>query len=104
AGLAGAYMIGKLPPMQANTNDSVGELALAGTGSISGNITNAGQGEFSWDTAQSGLSYSVLSSTYGSYSLLGTGGGGTTCVVVSATNSICMDDGSSSANMTILQQ
>jgi hypothetical protein len=104
AGLAGAYMIGKLPPISANTNDSAGELDVAGTGSITGNVTNAGQGQFTWDQAQSGMSYSWLSSTYGSYSLLGTGGGGTTCVVVSATKSVCMDNTSSSANMTILQQ
>jgi hypothetical protein len=104
AGLAGTYMIGKLPPISANTNDSAGELAVASTGSITGNITNAGQGQFSWDQAQSGLSDSWLSSTYGSYSLLGTGGGGTTCVVVSATKSVCIDNTSSSANMTILQQ
>lgn len=104
AGLAGTYMIGKLPPLVANSDDSVGELAVASTGSVTANITSAGQGEFSWDQALSGMSYSWLSSTYGSYSLSGTGGGGTTCIVVSATKSVCIDNTSSSASMTILQQ
>ncbi len=104
AAVAGTYMLSDFAETQANNSSDVGEIALASSGAITANISNGGQGAFTWDQSLSGLSYSWLSSTYGSLSMSGGGSGGTTCVVVSSTKTVCLDNTSSSAKLTILQQ
>ncbi|MDR3771845.1 MAG: hypothetical protein P4L26_00765, partial [Terracidiphilus sp.] len=79
AALAGTYMLGEvhLKPGDA----SVGETVVASNGTIAASVSTGGQNSFSFDSAQSGLSYTWLNSTYGSFSLTQTGqSGGETCM------------------------
>src|ERR1035438_10318901 len=52
AGVAGNYMLGQLPPMSATQNGNVGEFDLSSAGGITGGITTASEGYFTWDQAQ----------------------------------------------------
>jgi hypothetical protein len=102
AGMAGNYMLGKLPPLDASDNDAVGEVAADGNGNLTGGVSTAGAGDFSWDQSLS-MTYSWDSATYGAY-IIGSGNKGMSCVVISATNSVCMENGASDASMMMLQQ
>jgi hypothetical protein len=104
AAIAGHYMMGQMPAMQTSKNSDIGEVNLTGSGSITGNITEAGEGDFNWDQAQTGMSLSWLSTTYGTFSVSGGGGSGSSCAVISSTKAVCIDNTSSSASMTVLQQ
>lgn len=104
AGVAGTYLLGDLPQLNATEDSSVGEAAVASNGSITANLSQAGINEFSFDQAQTGITYSWASTTYGTYTLSGTGGSGNSCMVISATTSVCIDNTSSTADMSLLQQ
>ena len=100
--LAGTYLLGKLPPMDTNDNGVAGELALDGNGNITGGVSSAGQGDFSWDQSLS-MNYSWDSTTYGAF-LIGSGNKGLSCVVISAAKSVCLENAASNASMMTLQQ
>jgi hypothetical protein len=97
AALAGAYMISDLPLQSGN--NSVGEVNLAGTGAVTAEISKAGQNDSSFDQSQSGQTYSWLTTIYGAFTL-----NGTTCMVVTSTNVLCIDDTSTSGKVSILQK
>ena len=103
AALAGTYLLSNQKLGQGDS--SVGELDLASNGTSTASVSTGGENSFSFDSPQSGLSYTWLNSTYGSFSLLETGqSGGETCMVITSNNDICMDGTSSSAKMSIMQQ
>ena len=104
AALAGNYLLAELHLKPSDT--SVGEAVVTSTGSFSSNLSTAGQNDFSWDSAQTGLTYSWLTTTYGAFSIVETGqtDGGYTCMVITSTSAICMEGTNSSAKMSILQQ
>lgn len=104
AAVAGTYMLGDFAETQANNSSDVGEVNIASGGTITGNISNGGQGEFTWDQSQTGLSYSWLSSTYGSFSTSGGGGGVSSCIVISSAKFVCLDNTKTSAKLSIFQQ
>jgi hypothetical protein len=102
--VAGNYMLGQMPPMQASQSGNVGELALSSTGNITGGITTAGQGDFSWDQSIS-MSYAWDTTVTGTGSfLVGSGSKGLSCVVIGATKTACIINGDSSPAVMILQQ
>jgi hypothetical protein len=103
--LAGNYLLGKLPPLTAANNDTVGEFDLANSGNITGGISTAGQGDFSFDQS-SPMTYEWdPSATAGTGSLLiGSGSKGLSCVVISTTEFVCLENGSTSADMMVVQQ
>jgi hypothetical protein len=101
AALAGAYMLGQTALTSSDL--SVGEISLASNGTAAGNVSTAGEGDFSWDQSQGGITYSWLSTTYGTLSL-SSGGKSQTCAVISGTGMVCMDNTSGSAKLMILQQ
>jgi hypothetical protein len=105
AGIAGDYMLGKLPPLQSgnSSNDAVGEANLAANGTMTGGVTTAGEGYFDWDQSIAGMTPTWDSATYGTF-LIGSGNKGMSCAVISSTNSVCMENGSSSADMMMYQQ
>ena len=103
AALAGTYLFADLALNQSDT--SVGEIGIASNGGVTGNISTGGQNEFTWDSAQAGLTYNWLTQTYGAFSILESGqSGGETCVVITPGSAVCMDGTSGSAKMSILQQ
>lgn len=103
AGIAGTYLLSDLPQLDPGGDASVGEAVAASSGDITAYISNAGENTFSWDQTQT-VTYSWLSTTYGAYSLTGAASGGTTCVVISVTQSVCMNNTSSDGDMTLLEQ
>jgi hypothetical protein len=102
-GIAGTYLLGKLPPIVWNSNDAMGELDLLSSGNITGSATTAGVGDFTWDEPITVETYSWASTTYGTFTT-GTGNKDWSCAVISATMDICITNGSGSAEMMILQQ
>jgi hypothetical protein len=106
AAIAGTYMLGKLPPMEPNNDDVAGEFTLSSssTGGITGGITSAGEGEFSWDQSMT-MSYIWDASTVNTGTFtIGNGDKGLSCAVISATKAVCIVNGSSSAETMILQK
>jgi hypothetical protein len=103
AGIAGNYMLAKLPPLQSgnNSNDAVGEANLSANGAMTGGFTTAGEGYFDWDDTGS-MTYNFDSAAFGTF-LIGSGNKGMSCAVISPTNSVCMENGSSSPDMMMLQ-
>ena len=106
AAVAGIYMIGKLPPTGQGDSDNIGEAIIASSGTVTGSQTKAGEGEFDWDEPLSGqsLTYSWLSATDGTFSILSSGEAQLTCAVISSTELVCSENNSESANVNIMQQ
>jgi hypothetical protein len=107
AAVAGNYMLGQLPPMSATQNGNVGEFDLSSAGGITGGITTAGEGYFTWDQAQT-MTYSWDTSVAGAGTFLvadpsNPGKGGASCAVISATKAACIIQ-SDKASVLILQQ
>ena len=105
AAVAGTYMMGN-PPTSQGDSDSVGEAIIASSGTITGSQTKAGEGEFNWAESLSGqgLTYSWLSATDGTFSILSSGEAQLTCAVISSTELVCSENNSESANVNIMQQ
>jgi hypothetical protein len=102
--LAGSYLIGEMPAMEATQDGQVGVVTVSSSGSITGNMTKAGQGEFRWDQSQTGMSYNWLSTTYGTFSVSGGGGGGSTCMLIGGGKVVCIDNTDTTPGVTVLQQ
>lgn len=102
--IPGTYLFGRMPAMDPGTKGTVGHFTLGGGGDITGGLTTAGQGSFTWDQSLS-MNYAWDSSTYGSY-LLSTGNpkGGVSCIVINATRSACIIDTEYSGTPVIMQK
>jgi large repetitive protein len=103
AALAGTYMLGGFPQLKPK-DVSVGEVALSTTGAITASASTGGQNAFTWDDPQSGLSYSWLSTTYGSVAFNDNGTPNNTCIVISATKFVCSKNSSSTPGIMIFQK
>ncbi|MGD0632552.1 MAG: putative Ig domain-containing protein [Terracidiphilus sp.] len=104
AAVAGNYMLGGLPPESPHDDGIVGEVDVLNTGSITSNLSIAGEGGFSYDQAQSGLTYTWISDVYGTLSTADNGQPSQTCIVITSSKTVCISDTSSSPSVTILQQ
>ena len=105
AAVAGNYMLGQMPPTQASQKGHVGEFDLDNAGNITGGITTAGQGDFSWDQSVSGMGYNWDTTVTGTGSLLfGSGSKGISCVVISATSFVCTPQTDPAPNIQIFGQ
>jgi hypothetical protein len=105
AALAGNYLFGQLSPMQATQHGNVGELNVSSGGVITGGLTEAGQGVFSYDQSQSmgTLTWDSTAPGTGTF-LIGSGDQGVSCAVISATKIVCTLNADSSPAVLILQQ
>jgi hypothetical protein len=105
AAVAGTYLMGGLPPMQATQHGNVGELNVSSSGAITGGLTEAGQGDFSYDQSKSmgTLSWDSTAPGTGTF-LIGSGSKGISCAVISATKIVCTFNADSSPGVMILQQ
>jgi len=88
AAVAGTYLLGQFPPVKPK-DVSVGEVDVAGSGSITADISDGGPSDFTWDQSQSGLSYTWLANNYGVLSVTG-GSTDSTCIVISTTKFACI--------------
>jgi hypothetical protein len=97
-------MLGQMPEMQQTQKGNVGEFDLDSAGNITGGITSAGEGYFTWDQS-SPMSYTWDKTAPGTGTfLLGNGSKGASCAVISSTNAACIINGDSSPSVLILQQ
>jgi hypothetical protein len=108
AAVAGNYLFGKLPRLEggSNQNDAVGEFDLATNGNVTGDSSSAGEQYFVYD--QTGTFGTVTwdpsaPANSGAF-LIGSGNKGFSCVVISATESVCLQNGASTADMMLMQQ
>ena len=104
ATLAGSYMTGKIPALKANSNDNIGEAIAASDGTVTGSQTTAREGDFEWDAPIAGTGYAWLSPTYGAFSLTQEGTPISSCIVITSTKDVCLDNTSGGASVSILQQ
>jgi hypothetical protein len=108
AGVAGAYLAGKLPT-NSGSNDSIAQVTLASNGAVSGNEIQGNQGVFTWeDTLSGSTTYSFtiydFSSAYGTFTILNPEASSQSCAVISSTKLVCMDNTSTGASMSILEK
>jgi hypothetical protein len=97
-------MQGGLPPESPAAGGSVGEGEVFNTGNITSSISNAGEGDFSFDKTQSGLTYRWPSSVLGRFSIADGGQANDSCIVISSSRVVCIDNTSSQPSVTILQR
>ncbi len=104
AAVAGNYLFGQLPRPEPASNGNVGEIALSNSGNITGGITTAGAGDFSYDQSTS-TTYSWDTTAAGSGSfLIGSGSKGISCIVISSIKDACIVNADSGPSVVILQQ
>jgi len=104
AALAGNYLLGQLHVMQAVQDDATGELDVLSNGTVTGGVTEADAGYFIWDQVPS-WTYSWYTTGAGGFSVAGTGDtGGDSCIVISATKTVCTTNADSWPSVGILQQ
>jgi hypothetical protein len=91
--------------MQATQHGNVGLLNVSSSGAITGGLTEAGQGDFSYDQSQNlgTLSWDSTAPGTGTF-LIGSGSKGISCAVISATKIVCTFNADSSPGVMILQQ
>jgi len=114
ANIAGSIVSGALPRLSSGDNDSIAENTLYSSGGMTGSETQANAGSLQWDETFSSmgytLGYSWLSTTYGSFSVSANGIAFESCIVVTPVQSgttgksVCLENTSSGANVTISQQ
>lgn len=97
AALAGTYT-GSDFALQGG-NNTVGEGSLSSSGGVTVEFSKAGSGFSIFDQSQSGLTYSWLTATYGAFTY-----DGATCIVVTPASAVCLNQTSSSAKMSNLQE
>jgi hypothetical protein len=102
--VAGNYLFGQLPRPEPTSNGNAGEFDLSNSGNVTGGITTAGVGDFSYDESIS-MTYSWDPTVTGTGSfLVGSGSKGLSCIVISSTKDACIFNGDDSPSVAILQQ
>jgi hypothetical protein len=100
AAVAGTYLMGQMARMEPDANDNVGEWILSSSGCttsggvtycpLTGDTTTVGVGTFTYDQSNS-MSYNWDTTVTGTGSyLVGSGSKGISCVVISATRTVCI--------------
>jgi hypothetical protein len=104
AAVAGNYLFGQLPRPEPTSNGNAGEVTLSNSGNLTGGITTAGVGDFSYDESLS-MTYIWDTTVTGTGSfLVGSGSKGMSCIVISSTKDACIFNGDDSPSVAILQQ
>jgi hypothetical protein len=106
--IAGSYMLGQMPIINATQNGNVGVFKMDTSGNVSGTISTAGEGDFSFDQSNT-MTYSWDSTATGTGGFLmaqpgSSSGKGASCFVISPTKSVCTLQSDSSPSVLILQQ
>jgi hypothetical protein len=111
AAVAGDYLMGQLPLTEPGTNGNVGEVVVSGCASsasscgFTGDVTTAGEGDFTWDQSIGSMTYDWDTSVTGTGSyLVGSGSNGLSCIVISATRDACIFNADNKPSVMILQQ
>jgi hypothetical protein len=99
AALAGNYLYLELPLMESTISGYEGEWNFNNANNVTGDTTIAGRGYLTYDVPLSGVTYSWLSTTYGTFSI-----GSRSCAVISATRAACIYNTTITPFVMILQQ
>ena len=102
--LAGTYMMGEMPSMQKSQDSNVGEIVAASNGVATGGISSGGPGLDTFDQTQTGATFNWLSTNYGTLSMANGGTAEATCIVISKTRFVCINNTDSNPNVQIMQQ
>ncbi len=102
AAIAGNYVIGQVPILEPDNGSGVGVITLDSSGNITGSSTNGGPGNFSWESPIA-VTYTWSSTTFGTF-LPDASGKGLSCVAVSTTESVCIENTTSNPDIMIFQQ
>jgi hypothetical protein len=105
AALAGNYLFGELPLLNAASNGSVGEFNLTGSGTIIEAVTTTGAGDLSWDQAAD-MTYAWDATAPGTGTFLVANGaqGGASCAVIHSTKSVCIPQNDPSPSVEVIEQ
>ncbi len=105
AALAGNYLFGELPPLDGESDASVGEYDLTGSGAIDGAATISGKGLLSWDQAAS-MTYAWDASAPGAGTFLVANGaqGQASCAVVNPAKFVCTPQTDPSPSVQVAEQ
>jgi hypothetical protein len=102
--LAGTYMMGEMPSMQKSLGSNVGEIVADSNGDVTAGISSGGPGIDTFDQTQTGATASWLSTDYGTFSITGSGTAEASCIVISKTRLVCINNTDSNSNVQIMQQ
>jgi hypothetical protein len=103
AALAGTYVMGQMPRLQAVDHDTVGVMTISSNGSVSGAFTDAGQGKFEWDQSMS-TTYGWDTTATGTGTFLVASPASISCAVISSAKYVCTVQNDSNPGVTIMQQ
>ncbi|MGD0890571.1 MAG: putative Ig domain-containing protein [Terracidiphilus sp.] len=103
AALAGTYMFSQFSSLKSR-DVSVGELAPASNGDVTGGLSTGGEGAFDYDSPETGLTYSWLSTTYGTISVADNGVVGYSCIDISSTKFVCIQNTKALPVLQVFQQ
>jgi hypothetical protein len=102
--LAGTYMMGEMPSMQATQSSKAGEFVVGNSGDMTAGVSSGGPGIDTFDQAQTGMTLSWLSTDYGTFSIASGGTVKASCILISKTRFVCINNTDSSPNVQIMQQ
>lgn len=102
--LAGTYMMGEMPSMQATQSSNAGEYVVGNNGDLTAGVSSGGPGIDTFDQAQTGMTLSWLSTAYGTFSIASGGNAKASCVLINTKRFVCINNTDSSPNVQIMQQ
>jgi hypothetical protein len=105
AALAGNYLFGELPLLSVEPTGYVGEYNLTGGGAISGAVTSAAQGVFSWDQSLSATyAWDTTAPGTGTFLIANGAEGAASCAVISAIKFVCAAQSDPSPSVQVMQK
>jgi hypothetical protein len=106
ANIVGSYLMGTLPRMEQNKNDTIGEFTLNSSNGITGSQTQANEGFLAWDQSLNSIDigYAWLSTTYGAFSLTEGGTAFDSCIDINSAKFVCIGNTATLAGVQIIQK
>ena len=105
AALAGDYLSGELPLLNAESDASVGVYELAGSGAITGAASTAGAEVLSWDQlVNAAYSWDTTAPGTGTFLIADGTSQGAGCAVISPTRFVCASQTDPSPSIEVMQQ
>ena len=101
--IAGTYLAGDLPPMNAGQNDDINLVKLDTSGNAAGIDDSAGPGEYDYASSLT-ATYSWSSTTLGTIAVTQAGQPVLSCIAISATRTTCIENEAHTPKVTLLEQ
>lgn len=103
AALAGTYMMTEMAPLEENALDRNGELTVGSDGSLTGQFTDGGQGDYNFDQSMT-ATYAWDTTATGTGTFLAPTPANWSCAVINSTRFVCLDQTATPPAMRIFQQ